>query len=154
MLLGSGLLWSAPVLIIFSIPATCCLSPVHAEELAFHGDPSFSSPPHPHVSNLQTISTVQLRVVSMFLLCCPAGLQELLSLVPKLMLKLQEEEEEEIQLLLLSTLTSCSRLDPVPLLAADGVSLLRLKLLGSFPSVRREAAAAMMALWCVSRGDA
>lgn len=54
-------------------------------------------------------------------------------------------------MLLLSTLTSCSRLDPVPALASGGVSLLRLKLLDSFPSIRREAAAAMMALWCVSR---
>lgn len=84
-------------------------------------------------------------------LCCPAGAQELLALVPNLMLKLQEEEDEEVQVLLLSTLTSCSRLDPQPALASDGVPLLRLKLLDSFPSVRREAAAAMMALWCVSR---
>lgn len=68
------------------------------------------------------------------------------------MLKLQEEEEEEVQVLLLSTLASCSTLDPAPALASDGVSLLRLKLLDGFPSVRREAAAAMMALWCVSGG--
>lgn len=80
-------------------------------------------------------------------LCCPAGAQELLTLVPKLMLKLQEEEDEEVQVLLLCTLTSCSRLDPGPALASDGVSLLRLKLLDSFASIRREAAAAMMALW-------
>lgn len=98
-------------------------------------------------SCLQTISLVWLCVVVTVHLCCPAGAQELLSLVPKLMLKLQEEEDEDFQVLLLSTLTSCSRLDPEPVLASDGVSMLRLKLLDSFPSVRREAAAAMMALW-------
>lgn len=87
-------------------------------------------------------------LVLMGRLCCPAGAQELLTLVPKLMLKLQEEEEdEEVQVLLLCTLTSCSRLDPGPALASDGVSLLRLKLLDGFASIRREAAAAMMALW-------
>ncbi|XP_056889806.1 radial spoke head 14 homolog [Takifugu flavidus] len=78
----------------------------------------------------------------------PAGAQELLQLVPKMMLKLQKGEEEEIQVLLLLTLTSCSRLDPGPALANDGISLLRHKLMHSSTSVRREAAAAMMAL-CV-----
>lgn len=96
---------------------------------------------------------LQLFAVLIFHLCRPAGAQELLRLVPKLMPKLQEEEEE-VQVLLLSTLTSCSRLDPGPVLASGGVSLLRLKLLDSFPSIRREAAAAMMALWCVSRREA
>lgn len=82
----------------------------------------------------------------------PAGSRALLSLVPKLMLKLQEEkeEEEEVQVLLLSTLSCCSRLDPVPALACDGISLLRHKLTHPSPSVRREAAAAMMALRWVS----
>lgn len=68
------------------------------------------------------------------------------------MVKLQEEkdEEEEVQVLLLSTLCSCSRLDPVPALAADGISLLGRKLSHPSPSVRREAAAAMMALRSVT----
>lgn len=79
-----------------------------------------------------------------------AGAQELLQLVPKMMLKLQKGEEEEIQVLLLLTLTSCSRLDPGPALANDGISLLRHKLMHSSTSVRREAAAAMMALWSVT----
>lgn len=83
-------------------------------------------------------------------LSCPAGAEELLKLVPRLMLKLQEEEEEEVLVLLLSTLTSCSRLDPGPALASDGVSLLRHKLMHSSTSVRREAAAAMMVLWSVT----
>lgn len=83
----------------------------------------------------------------------PAGSRALLSLVPKLMLKLQEEkdEEEEVQVLLLSTLCCCSRLDPVPALACDGIPLLRHKLSHPSPSVRREAAAAMMALRWVGR---
>ncbi|CAJ1069618.1 radial spoke head 14 homolog [Xyrichtys novacula] len=88
----------------------------------------------------------------------PAGAHTLLSLVPKLMLKLHlqveegREEEEEVQVLLLSTLASCSRLDPLPTLASDGVSLLRHKLSHQSPNIRREAAAAMMALSVSSDG--
>lgn len=76
----------------------------------------------------------------------PAGAEALLSLVPKLMLKLTKEEDEEVQLLLLSTLTHCSRLDALPGLASDGVSLLGRKLSHRSSNIRREAAAAMMAL--------
>ncbi|XP_056232045.1 radial spoke head 14 homolog [Seriola aureovittata] len=81
----------------------------------------------------------------------PAGAEALLTLVPKLMLKLrddedEEEEEEEVQVLLLSTISCCSRLDALPALASDGVSLLGHKLLHRSPNIRREAAAAMMAL--------
>ncbi|XP_034546992.1 radial spoke head 14 homolog [Notolabrus celidotus] len=80
----------------------------------------------------------------------PAGAHALLSLVPKLMLKLrtqeEEKEEEEVQVLLLSTLSSCSRLDPLPALASDGVSLVGRKLAHRSTNIRREAAAAMMAL--------
>ncbi|XP_068999758.1 radial spoke head 14 homolog isoform X2 [Embiotoca jacksoni] len=80
----------------------------------------------------------------------PAGAESLLSLVPKLMLKLRheedEEEEEEVQVLLLSTIACCSRLDAQPSLSSDGVSLLRRKLSHRRPDIRREAAAAMMAL--------
>ncbi|XP_022621611.1 radial spoke head 14 homolog isoform X2 [Seriola dumerili] len=78
--------------------------------------------------------------------------EALLTLVPKLMLKLrddedeEEEEEEEVQVLLLSTLSCCSRLDALPALASDGVSLLGHKLSHRSPNIRREAAAAMMAL--------
>ncbi|AWP07707.1 putative rhabdoid tumor deletion region protein 1 [Scophthalmus maximus] len=78
----------------------------------------------------------------------PAGADALLALVPKLMLKLEEEEEEEeeVQVLLLSTLSRCSRLNALPALASDGVSLVGRKLSHRCTSVRREAAAAMMAL--------
>ncbi|TDH12642.1 hypothetical protein EPR50_G00049140 [Perca flavescens] len=81
----------------------------------------------------------------------PAGADALLTLVPKLMLKLrgeegEEEEEEEVQVLLLSTLSSCSRLDALPALASDGVSLLGHKLSHRSPNIRREAAAVLMAL--------
>ncbi|XP_034728516.1 radial spoke head 14 homolog isoform X2 [Etheostoma cragini] len=81
----------------------------------------------------------------------PAGAEALLTLVPKLMLKLreeedEEEEEEEVQVLLLSTLSSCSRLDALPALASDGVSLLGHKLSHRSPNIRREAAAVVMAL--------
>ena len=119
-----------------------CLLPAGSSPRSSSRSPQDCLPHRPH-----------LCVVFIIRLCRPAGAQELLSLVPKLMLKLQEEEEEELQVLLLSTLTSCSRLDPRPALASDGVSLLRLKLLDSLPSIRREAAAAMMALWCVSRRE-
>ncbi|XP_014827710.1 PREDICTED: radial spoke head 14 homolog [Poecilia mexicana] len=82
----------------------------------------------------------------------PAGAEALLSLVPKLMLKLRHleevrrEKQEEEQELLLSTLTSCSRLDPLPALASDGVPILGQTLTHTSPSIRREAAAALMAL--------
>ncbi|XP_049435333.1 radial spoke head 14 homolog [Epinephelus fuscoguttatus] len=81
----------------------------------------------------------------------PAGAEALLTLVPTLMLKLrevkeEEEEEVQVQVLLLSTLSSCSRLDPRPALASDGVSVLGHKLSHRSPNIRREAAAAMMAL--------
>ncbi|XP_042276332.1 radial spoke head 14 homolog [Thunnus maccoyii] len=81
----------------------------------------------------------------------PAGAEALLSLVPKLMLKLreeeeEEEEEEEVQVLRLSTLSCCSRLDALPGLASDGVSLLARKLSHRSPNIRREAAAALMTL--------
>ncbi|KAK7933622.1 hypothetical protein WMY93_004518 [Mugilogobius chulae] len=58
----------------------------------------------------------------------------------------QQEQEEEEMVLLLSTLTRCSYLDPLPALASDGVKLLRDKLAHSSAHVRREAAAAMLAL--------
>ncbi|KAF3695274.1 Radial spoke head 14 -like protein [Channa argus] len=78
----------------------------------------------------------------------PAGAEALLTLVPKLLLKLSEEEEddEEVQVLLLSTLSRCSRLDTLPALASDGVSLLGQKLSHRSPNIRREAAAVLMAL--------
>ncbi|XP_040897633.1 radial spoke head 14 homolog [Toxotes jaculatrix] len=79
----------------------------------------------------------------------PAGADALLTLVPKLMLKLreeEEEEEEEVQVLLLSTISCCSRLDALPALASDGVSLLGHKLSHRSVNIRREAAAAVMAL--------
>lgn len=76
----------------------------------------------------------------------PAGASALLPLVPKLMLKLNEEEDEEALVLLLSTVSCCSRVDVLPALASDGVSLLGQKLSHPSPNIRREAAAAMMTL--------
>ncbi|XP_037536758.1 radial spoke head 14 homolog [Nematolebias whitei] len=77
----------------------------------------------------------------------PAGAHALLPLVPKLMLKLRQEEEvEEEEVLLLSTLSYCSQVNPLPALASNGVPLLGHKLTHSSPNIRREAAAAMMAL--------
>uniref|UniRef100_A0A3Q2P1U1 Radial spoke head 14 homolog n=1 Tax=Fundulus heteroclitus TaxID=8078 RepID=A0A3Q2P1U1_FUNHE len=64
-----------------------------------------------------------------------------------LMLKLRQmPEEEEEQVLLLSTLSCCSRLDPLPALASDGVPVLGQTLTRCSPDVRREAAAVLMAL--------
>uniref|UniRef100_A0A3B3ZKL9 Radial spoke head 14 homolog n=1 Tax=Periophthalmus magnuspinnatus TaxID=409849 RepID=A0A3B3ZKL9_9GOBI len=54
-------------------------------------------------------------------------------------------QEEEL-VLLLSTLARCSHLDALPALASDGVALLRDKLSHGSAHVRREAAAAMLAL--------
>ncbi|XP_037635090.1 radial spoke head 14 homolog isoform X1 [Sebastes umbrosus] len=98
-----------------------------------------------------------LRVLNRLTLL-PAGAEALLTLVPKLMLKLreeeeqEEEEEEEVQVLLLSTLSTCSRLDALPALASDGVVLLGQKLSHRSPDIRREAAAAMMALSVCEEG--
>ncbi|XP_036954264.1 radial spoke head 14 homolog [Acanthopagrus latus] len=75
-----------------------------------------------------------------------SGASALLPLVPKLMLKLNEEEDEEALVLLLSTVSCCSRVDVLPALASDGVSLLGQKLSHPSPNIRREAAAAMMTL--------
>ncbi|XP_047448915.1 radial spoke head 14 homolog [Mugil cephalus] len=94
-----------------------------------------------------------LRVLNRLALL-PSGAESLLSLVPKLILKLrqqeeqeeEEEEEEEVQVLLLSTVSCCSRLDPLPALASDAVSLLGHKLSHRCPSVRREAAGGLMEL--------
>lgn len=58
----------------------------------------------------------------------------------------KEDEEEEELVLLLSTLGSCSRLDALPALASNGVYLVRQQLGHPSKNVRREAAAAMMAL--------
>ncbi|XP_074527033.1 radial spoke head 14 homolog [Halichoeres trimaculatus] len=97
------------------------------------------------------------RVLSQLTLL-PAGAHALLSLVPKLMLKLRlqeeekKEEEEEVQVLLLSTISSCSRLDPLPALASGGVSLVGRRLSHRSPDIRREAAAAMMALSVSAEG--
>ncbi|KAK5909276.1 hypothetical protein CesoFtcFv8_003221 [Champsocephalus esox] len=103
----------------------------------------------PHLSELMDDSSSSCRRnvqrVLNRLTLMPAGAEALLTLVPKLMLKLREEEED-VQVLLLSTLSSCSCLDPLPALASDGVSLLLHKLSDSSTDIRREAAAALMAL--------
>uniref|UniRef100_A0A8C6TAJ2 Radial spoke head 14 homolog n=1 Tax=Neogobius melanostomus TaxID=47308 RepID=A0A8C6TAJ2_9GOBI len=59
--------------------------------------------------------------------------------------KSPSDGEEEL-VLLLSTLSSCSRLDALPALASEGVALLGHALSHVSAPVRREAAAAMMAL--------
>ncbi|KAM9810566.1 radial spoke head 14 homolog [Neosynchiropus ocellatus] len=79
----------------------------------------------------------------------PSGARALLSLVPKLMLKLKEkgenEEEEDVQVLLLSTISRCSMLDPGPALCSEGVPVVGGKLSHQCLHIRREAASAMMA---------
>ncbi|KAL3062346.1 hypothetical protein OYC64_002202 [Pagothenia borchgrevinki] len=113
----------------------------------------------PHLSELMDDSSSSCRRnvqrVLNRLTLMPAGAEALLTLVPKLMLKLREEEEEEeedVQVLLLSTLSSCSCLDPLPALASDGVSLLLHKLSDSSTDIRREATAALMALSVCEEG--
>uniref|UniRef100_A0A3P8U7D2 Radial spoke head 14 homolog n=1 Tax=Amphiprion percula TaxID=161767 RepID=A0A3P8U7D2_AMPPE len=96
-----------------------------------------------------------LCLPGLFLCRRPAGADALLCLVPKLMLKLQQQDGEdeddgddgdEEEVLLLSTISCCSRLDALPALASDGVSLLGRKLTRRSPEVRREAAASLMEL--------
>ncbi|KAJ4923133.1 hypothetical protein JOQ06_021376 [Pogonophryne albipinna] len=103
----------------------------------------------PHLSELMDDSSSSCRRnvqrVLNRLTLMPAGAEALLTLVPKLLLKLREEEED-VQVLLLFTLSSCSFLDPRPALASDGVSLLLHKLSDSSTDIRREAMAALMAL--------
>uniref|UniRef100_A0A3Q1EBZ3 Radial spoke head 14 homolog n=1 Tax=Acanthochromis polyacanthus TaxID=80966 RepID=A0A3Q1EBZ3_9TELE len=92
-----------------------------------------------------------LRVLNRLALL-PAGAESLLYLVPQLMLKLQQQDKDdgddgdEEEVLLLSTISCCSRLDALPALASDGVSLLGRKLTRRSPEVRREAAASLMEL--------
>uniref|UniRef100_A0A3P9J1E2 Radial spoke head 14 homolog n=1 Tax=Oryzias latipes TaxID=8090 RepID=A0A3P9J1E2_ORYLA len=78
----------------------------------------------------------------------PAGRVSLLTLLPKLMNKLQEEEEEdeEVQVLLLSLLRCCFQADPQAALRSDAVALLAPKLSNGALNIRKAAAAAMMAL--------
>lgn len=63
-----------------------------------------------------------------------------------MMLKLRQTQEEQEEVLLLSTVSSCSRLDPLPALASDGVPVLARILSHRSPDIRREAAALLMAL--------
>uniref|UniRef100_A0A3P9HG59 Radial spoke head 14 homolog n=1 Tax=Oryzias latipes TaxID=8090 RepID=A0A3P9HG59_ORYLA len=77
-----------------------------------------------------------------------SGRVSLLTLLPKLMNKLQEEEEEdeEVQVLLLSLLRCCFQADPQAALRSDAVALLAPKLSNGALNIRKAAAAAMMAL--------
>ncbi|KAK5611780.1 hypothetical protein CRENBAI_010153 [Crenichthys baileyi] len=106
----------------------------------------------PHLSDLLDDSSSSCRrnvhLVLNGLAQLPAGAQALLVLVPKLMLKLRqmEAEQEEEEALLLSTLSSCSRLDPLPALASDGVPVLGHTLSHCSPNICREATAVLMAL--------
>uniref|UniRef100_A0A8C6NMD2 Dynein axonemal assembly factor 5 TPR repeats domain-containing protein n=1 Tax=Nothobranchius furzeri TaxID=105023 RepID=A0A8C6NMD2_NOTFU len=78
----------------------------------------------------------------------PAGADVLHTLVPRLMLKLQEEEEEEEEekVLLLSILSSCSRVDPLPTLSLNGVHLMGQRLSHHSLDIRREACAVLLEL--------
>nr|XP_015815825.2 radial spoke head 14 homolog [Nothobranchius furzeri] len=78
----------------------------------------------------------------------PAGADVLHTLVPRLMLKLQEEEEEEEdeKVLLLSILSSCSRVDPLPTLSLNGVHLMGQRLSHHSLDIRREACAVLLEL--------
>ncbi|XP_023151946.2 radial spoke head 14 homolog [Amphiprion ocellaris] len=113
----------------------------------------------PSLSQLLDDSSSSSRINALRALNClallPAGADALLCLVPKLMLKLQQQDGEdeddgddgdEEEVLLLSTISCCSRLDALPALASDGVSLLGRKLTRRSPEVRREAAASLMEL--------
>lgn len=60
--------------------------------------------------------------------------------------QVMEEEVEVEEVLLLSTITSCSRLDALPALACDAVLLVGGRLSHLSPDIRREASAALMAL--------
>ncbi|KAE8287518.1 Radial spoke head 14-like protein [Larimichthys crocea] len=116
---------------------------------AVHGGPPLLLPPAPLSQLLDDLSSSCRRSVHRVLkrLTSPAGADALLTLVPKLMLKLrQEKEEEEVQALILSTLSSCSYHDPRPALVNDGVSLLGHILSHLSTNIRREAADALMAM--------
>ncbi|XP_023813851.1 radial spoke head 14 homolog isoform X2 [Oryzias latipes] len=78
-----------------------------------------------------------------------SGRVSLLTLLPKLMKKLQEEEEEEedeVQVLFLSLLRCCFQADPEAALRSDAVALLAPKLSNGALNICKAAAAAMMAL--------
>ncbi|KAM9391548.1 radial spoke head 14 homolog [Pholidichthys leucotaenia] len=105
----------------------------------------------PHLSQLLDDSSSSCRInilrVLNRLVLLPRGADAVLPLVPNLIQKLrQREKEEEEEVLLLSTLNYCSRLNPLPALSCNGVQLLGTKLSHQSVKVRREAAAAMMAL--------
>ncbi|XP_067087642.1 radial spoke head 14 homolog [Osmerus mordax] len=77
----------------------------------------------------------------------PAGAAHMVSLglVPRLVMKLPAEQEE-IRALILATLSSCVRVDALPALASNGVSVLGEQLSHPSPDIRREAASAMMGI--------
>lgn len=68
-----------------------------------------------------------------------------LGLVPRLVMKLPAEQED-IRALILATLSSCVRVDALPALASNGVSVLGEQLSHPSPDIRREAASAMMGI--------
>ncbi|XP_062418643.1 radial spoke head 14 homolog [Pungitius pungitius] len=85
----------------------------------------------------------------------PEGAEALLTLIPKLMQKLRQVMEEEVEVkevLLLSTITSCSRLNALPALACDAILLVGGRLSHLSPNIRREASAALMALSACEEG--
>ncbi|KAM6954128.1 radial spoke head 14 homolog [Aplochiton taeniatus] len=77
----------------------------------------------------------------------PAGAASIVSigLIPKLVMKVKVEEEE-IRALVLSTISYCVRVDALPALASDGVSVLGRQLSHSSPNIRRAAAKAMVGI--------
>ncbi|KAM3867606.1 radial spoke head 14 homolog [Diretmus argenteus] len=97
----------------------------------------------PFASYTNNIYRVLNRMASV-----PQGAEAIvvLDLVPRLMMRVSEEEEEEMLALLLSTISCCVSVDARPALACNGVLVLGRHLSHSSPHIRREAAAAMMAI--------
>ncbi|CAL8343894.1 unnamed protein product [Lota lota] len=69
-----------------------------------------------------------------------------MDLFPRLMAKVTKEEDEVIQTLLLSTISLCVRVDPLPALACNGVSVLGKQLSKPSLEVRRAALNALLAI--------
>ncbi|KAK0138825.1 Radial spoke head 14 [Merluccius polli] len=69
-----------------------------------------------------------------------------MDLVPRLVAKVTEDEDEDIQALLLSTIGLCVRVDPLPALACNGVSVLGHQLSKPSLEVRRAALSALLAI--------
>ncbi|CAL8247987.1 unnamed protein product [Merluccius merluccius] len=88
---------------------------------------------HRTLNRLANFPSAALSIVSM-------------DLVPRLVAKVTEDEDEDIQALLLSTISLCVRVDPLPALACNGVSVLGHQLSKPSLEVRRAALSALLAI--------